>query len=210
MNRLAVCGKYPVMNGLEPTDGAVFERSLSEPQIFTVIFERYYRRVYGYLSRRVGRTIADDLAAETFTRAFERRSAYDTAAERALPWLLGIAVNLLAHHRRSEGRQLRAFAALGEPEPEEHVAESATRWLDTTSRQRLALALERLDDYDREALLLYAWGELTYVEIAEVLRIPVGTVRSRLNRARRKLREGLDDGTDGIVIQLPGTEARGA
>ena len=209
MNRLAVCGQYPVMNGLEPTDGAVFERSLSEPQIFTVIFERYYRPVYGYLSRRVGQAIADDLAAETFTRAFERRSSYDRAAERALPWLLGIAVNLLAHHRRSEGRQLRALAALREPEPGEHPADAATRRLDaTTSRQRLALALERLDDYDREALLLVAWGELTYVEVASVLKIPVGTVRSRLHRARRKLRQALEPRSDDNVIELPRTEAR--
>ena len=65
----------------EPTDAAVFAHSVSEPQLFTLIFERYYRPVYGYLSRHVGRTVADDLAAETFTRAFERRAAYDRAAE---------------------------------------------------------------------------------------------------------------------------------
>src|ERR671915_1963219 len=100
------------MDEPESGDGEVLARSVSEPQTFTVIFDRYYRAVYGYLSRRVGRTVADDLAAETFTRAFERRSSYDTAAERALPWLLGIAINLLAHHRRSEARQLRALAAL--------------------------------------------------------------------------------------------------
>ena len=57
--------------------------------------------------------MADDLAAETFIRAFERRSAYEPTAERALPWLLGIALNLLAHHRRSEARQFRALAAAG-------------------------------------------------------------------------------------------------
>lgn len=197
------------MDERELSDGAVFARSVSEPQVFTIIFERYYRPVYRYLSRRVGQTVADDLAAETFTRAFERRSVYDRAAERALPWLLGIAVNLLAHHRRSEGRQLRAFATLGEPEPGERIAEAADRRLDaTTSRHRLALALEQLDDYDREALLLYAWGELTYVEVAGVLRIPVGTVRSRLNRARRKLRQGLEPQSDENVIQLPRTEGR--
>src|SRR5687768_11289639 len=114
------------MDEREPTDGAVFAHSLVEPQIFTIIFERHYRPVFGYLSRRVGQTLADDLAAETFTRAFERRSAYDQSAERALPWLLGIAVNLLAHHRRSAGRQLRALAALGETEPD-RIEDGATR-----------------------------------------------------------------------------------
>jgi DNA-directed RNA polymerase specialized sigma24 family protein len=56
------------MDVREPADGAVFARSVSEPQAFTIIFDRYYRSVYDYLRRRVGRTIADDLVAETFTR----------------------------------------------------------------------------------------------------------------------------------------------
>ncbi len=187
----------------------MFERSLSEPQIFTVIFERYYRRVYGYLSRRVGRTIADDLAAETFTRAFERRAAYDPEAERALPWLLGISINLLAHHRRSEGRQLRALAALIEPESTERIAEAVAGRVDAwAERKRLAAGLEQLDDYDREVLLLYAWGGLKYEEIAVVLSIPVGTVRSRLNRARRKLRQALEYQSDENVVPLRQQGAR--
>ena len=187
----------------EPTDGALFAHSLSEPQIFTIVFERYYRPVYRYLSRRVGPTLADDLAAETFTRAFERRSAYDTAAERALPWLLGIAVNLLAHHHRSEGRQFRALAGIAGSGANDDSAEGAAGRLDAAnSRAGLVRALEQLDDYDREALLLYAWGELTYAEIAGVLGIPIGTVRSRLNRARRKLRDELDSWPGETVIQL--------
>jgi RNA polymerase sigma-70 factor (ECF subfamily) len=195
----------------EPTDAAVFAHSVSEPQLFTLIFERYYRPVYGYLSRHVGRTVADDLAAETFTRAFERRAAYDRAAERALPWLLGIAVNLLAHHHRRSGRQRRALAALGEPDALELFEDGATRRADSRiARTRLREAVEQLDDHDRDALLLYAWGELTYPEIAGVLGVPVGTVRSRLNRARRKLREGLEPQSEGNVIQLPGTEAQSA
>jgi RNA polymerase sigma factor (sigma-70 family) len=189
-----------VMEKRELTDGAVFARSVSEPQLFTVIFDRHYRSVYGYLSRRVGRTIADDLAAETFTRAFERRSSYDSAAERALPWLLGIAINLLAHHRRSEARRLRALAAA------RPVADAASGGIDATLEERLVLGLEQLDDYDREALLLYAWGELKYEEIAAVLAIPLGTVQSRLNRARRKLRQALE--ADGNVVRLP-TRATG-
>src|SRR5687767_1891739 len=135
----------------ELTDGAVFARSVSEPQLFTLIFDRHYRSVYGYLSRRAGRTIADDLAAETFTRAFERRSSYDRTFERALPWLLGIAINLLAHHRRSEARRLQALAAA------RPVADS-TGGIEPPLEERLVVGLEQLDDYDREALLLYAWA----------------------------------------------------
>ena len=197
------------MDEPESGDGAVLARSVSEPQTFTVIFDRYYRSVYGYLSRRVGRTIADDLAAETFTRAFERRSSYDSRADRALPWLLGIATNLLAHHRRSEGRHLRAMAAVRQPDPTERFADSTDERIDAASaRARLVAGLEQLDDYDREALLLYAWGELKYEEVAAVLGIPVGTVRSRLNRARRKLRQALEDEPPENVVPLPREGAR--
>lgn len=197
------------MDGHEPNDGAVFAQSVSEPQVFTIIFDRYYRSVYGYLSRRAGHTAADDLAAETFTRAFERRSAFEPTTARALPWLLGIALNLLAHDRRSAGRQLRALAALEEPDPFERIEDAATRRADArTARETLVQAVEQLDDQDREALLLYAWGELTYPEIAAVLGIPVGTVRSRLNRARRKIRQELEPPGDGNVIQLPRTGAQ--
>jgi RNA polymerase sigma factor (sigma-70 family) len=200
VNRYGFSGKHRVMEEHELDDGALFERSVAEPELFTLVFDRHYRAVYGYLSRRVGRTVADDLTAETFIRAFERRAAYDAAAGRALPWLLGIALNLLAHHRRSEARQLRAFAASRAREPS-RSADDEGAWVDADTRQRLVAALEQLDDYDREALLLYAWGELRYQEIAEVLRIPVGTVRSRLNRARRKLRQALepDDETENVV-----------
>ena len=196
------------MDEREQNDGAVFARSVSEPHAFTIIFDRYYRPVYGYLSRRVGRTVADDLAAETFTRAFERRSAYAPTAERALPWLLGIALNLLAHERRSAGRGLRALAALDAPDGFERIEDAAARRADArTERQTLVLALEKLDEHDRDALLLYAWGELTYVEIAGVLGVPVGTIRSRLNRARRTIRQELELQAEGNVIQLRRTEA---
>jgi len=182
-------------------DSLVFAQSVAEPEVFTVIFDRYYRAVYGYLSRRVGRTVADDLAAETFVRAFERRSSYDPRFERALSWLLGIAVNLLAHHRRSEARQLRALAASGGLEPRESGEDMVDR-VDADTSRRLVAGLEQLDDYDREALLLYAWGELKYQEIADVLGIPVGTVRSRMNRARRKLRQALESVSTENVVQL--------
>lgn len=179
-------------------DMDVVARSVTEPQLFAIIFERHYRSVYGYLSRRVGRVIADDLSAETFVRAFEHRSSYDRRFERALPWLLGIAVNLLAHHRRSEARQLRALASatsFGAARFDGRATES----IDAIISERLVAGLEELDDYDREALLLYAWGELKYDEIAGVLGIPIGTVRSRLSRARRKLRNALKPPETNIV-----------
>jgi RNA polymerase sigma-70 factor, ECF subfamily len=210
MNRFPHFGKELVMGGRELDDGAVFTGSLERPQLFTLIFDRHYRAVYGYLSRRVGRAVADDLAAETFVRAFERRSTYDHEVGRALPWLLGIAVNLLAHHRRSEARQLRALAAVGPPEAGEAFAGSAESRVDAAAaRAGLVRALEAVDDYDREALLLYAWADLSYEEIATVLAIPVGTVRSRLNRARRKVRASLESESAANVVRLPRREEAG-
>jgi RNA polymerase sigma factor (sigma-70 family) len=201
MNHFARSGKHRLMEESELSDSAVFQRSVAEPELFTILFDRYYRVVYGYLGRRVGRTVADDIAAETFIRAFERREAYDPTAPRALPWLLGIALNLLAHHRRSEARQLRALAASGAREPRDGGEDEAEA-LDADTTERLIAGLQQLDDYDREALLLLAWGELRYQEIADVLRIPVGTVRSRLNRARRKLRQALEPGSTENVVRL--------
>lgn len=193
------------MDARELDDGAVIERSLAQPELFTIVFERHYRRVYAFLARRVGRSVADDLAAETFVRAFERRPSYDTSVERALPWLFGIAVNLLAHHRRSEARQLRALATLAAAKPTANGDDGPNA--DMTAR--LVAALEGLDDYDRDVVLLYAWGELSYEEIGHALAIPTGTVRSRLNRARRKLRDALaDDAAD--VVQFRQRGARSA
>lgn len=208
VNHLRSFGKDLVMEARDLSDGAVIERSLAEPELFTVIFDRYYRRVYGFLSRRVGRSVADDLAAETFIRAFERRSSYDTSVDRALPWLFGIAVNLLAHHRRSEARELRALAASTAREQRAIALDDGR--IDAETTQRLVAGLEQLDDYDREVLLLYAWGELTYEEIAQALAIPTGTVRSRLNRARRKLRLALESGSGENVVELRQRGAQGA
>lgn len=208
VNHLRSSGKHLVMEARDLSDGAVIERSLAEPELFTIVFDRYYRRVYGFLSRRVGRSVADDLAAETFVRAFERRSSYDTAIEHALPWLFGIAVNLLAHHRRSEARQLRALAASAAFEPT--VAAAGDERFDSETTQRLVAGLEQLDDYDREVLLIYAWGELTYEEIAQALAIPTGTVRSRLHRARRKLRLALESDSGENVVELRQRGAQGA
>jgi len=83
-------------------------------------------------------------------------------------------------------------------EPRESREDAVGR-VDADTTRRLIAGLEQLDDYDREALLLYAWGELKYQEIADVLGIPVGTVRSRLNRARRKLRQALESDDENVV-----------
>jgi RNA polymerase sigma-70 factor (ECF subfamily) len=163
------------------SDASVIARSASCPEAFGAIFDRHFSAIHAYLSRRVGSSRADDLAASTFTVAFERRRSFRGEADSARPWLFGIATNLLHNERRSEWRTLRALSRL-DARP---ITEPAgAMGIDP----RLAALLSEMEADQRDVLLLYAWGELSYEEIATSLEIPLGTVRSRLARAREHLR----------------------
>ena len=148
---------------------------------FEDLFERHFDRVHGYLARRVGPELGRDLASETFTRAFAGQKRYDTARGEVLPWLFGIANNLLRRHYRDEERRLRALARL-DPRRDDAPAEEP----------QLAGALAALTPEERDVLLLYAWADLEYAEIASTLELPIGTVRSRLHRARAHVRVVLE------------------
>jgi RNA polymerase sigma factor (sigma-70 family) len=178
------------------TDGELIAASRATPEHFAAIFDRHAPAVHAYLARRIGRD-ADDLLAETFLVAFERRGRYQEAVTDARPWLLGIATNLLRRRARDEVRLYRVLARTGidplggtaAPSPAERVAER----VDASHAVRaLAGALADLPRRDRDALLLLAWGGLGYHEIAQALGVPVGTVRSRLHRARSGLRGALN------------------
>lgn len=161
------------------------------------IVERHHRVLFGYLARRVGRDIAEDVTSETFARAYQHRDRYDRERPDARPWLFGIATNLLRNQSRSEMRQLRAYSRHGVQDRTSDDDAAVDARLDATAQTpRLAAALAALKPGDREALTLFAWNEMSYEEIAEVLEIPVGTVRSRLNRARRIVQEHLEASDD--------------
>ena len=147
---------------------------------FERLFEDHFDAIYGYLARRVGPDLARDLAAETFTRGYAARKRFDPGRGEPRPWLFGIAHNLLRRHYRDEERRLQAFARIDLPRDE---AASDEPWV--------AEALSVLSRDERDALLLFAWADLSYEEIAEALKIPIGTVRSRLNRARTRMRDEL-------------------
>nr|WP_097912254.1 sigma-70 family RNA polymerase sigma factor [Streptomyces sp. b84] len=170
-------------------DADVITQSLDEPELFAGLYDRHAPDIHRYAARRLGEGAADDITAETFLIAFRTRDRYDTAHRLARPWLYGIAANLIGKHRRTEVRALKALARTGH----DPVAAS---WSDR-SDDRLAVqaplagALASLSPGDRHVLLLVAWADLGYQEVADALRIPLGTVRSRLNRARRKVREAL-------------------
>jgi len=171
-----------------PSDGDVIRESLSHPAVFEVVFDRHYDSIYRYLARRVGPDAGGDLASEVFLIAFARRHHFRADAESAAPWLYGIAANLARRQARSWRRARRARSrTIGanviwlDPPPEER--------LDAESLRRVLLAtIAQLKPNDREVLLLHALTDLSYSEIATALSIPIGTVRSRLARARRQVR----------------------
>lgn len=176
------------------TDASVVERSWDEPEVFAVLFDRYADDIHRYAARRLGAQVADDLMAETFVIAFQQRRGYDVSRPHARPWLYGIVTNLVGRHRRAEARRLKAFAraAGASPAEDEPLADRvAARVSAEHSRARLAGALAALPARHRDVLLLIAWGDLDYTEAAQALGVPVGTVRSRLHRARVRLRQAL-------------------
>jgi RNA polymerase sigma factor (sigma-70 family) len=174
---------------MEATDAALIAASLEDPQAFVAIFERHFGSISRYLRRRLRRMVADDLAAEVFAIAFSRRFAFDLDRPDALPWLYGIAANLLRARARMEQRELHALAQTGIDPVTAGVSDAA---VDSALEPVLAQALLELGPADREVLLLFALGDLSYEQIAVALELPVGTVRSRLNRARRFVRHRLD------------------
>jgi RNA polymerase sigma factor (sigma-70 family) len=179
-------------------DAAVIESSRRDPERFAVLFDRHAPHIYRYLARRADRQVADDLVAETFLVAFAKRDRYDLSYADARPWLYGIATNLVGQHRRDQARQYRitqAAAAAAEPAVPGHADRVAADVTAQAMRALLEGALAALSAGDRDVLLLIAWEQLTYQEVSRALGIPVGTVQSRMHRARAKVRQALA-GTD--------------
>ena len=172
------------------TDAAVIHRSLRHPESFGELFDRHWDAVYRYCRSRAG-SDGEALAAETFRLAFDRRSAYDTGRDDALPWLLGVATNLIRNHLRHRSRGERAAGRLYAGPTADHADATIDRAEAALLGPALTRALDGLSAGDRDALLLMAWNDLSYQEVADALDIPVGTVRSRISRARLRLRARL-------------------
>lgn len=186
-----------------PTDGEAIRASLSRPEAFEPVFDRHYDPIFKYLARRVGPDVGGELASEVFTIAFAQRHRFQADADDARPWLYGIAANLARRQARTWRRSRRAGQrSTGgnviwlDPAPEERI--DAERM-----REVLLDAVSRLRSSEREVLLLHALTDLSYREVATALSIPIGTVRSRLARARRLLRQMLvESGNPDLAAQL--------
>jgi RNA polymerase sigma-70 factor (ECF subfamily) len=173
-------------------DALVIARALADPPAFAAIFDRHWHYVHAYCVRRAG-DAGEDLAAEAFRVAFDRRRRYDRRQSSARPWLLGIATNLLRQHFRSAERGRRAAVRAAVGGVEEPADDALGRVEAERLGPRLAAALASLPAADRDALLLLAWAGLGYEDIARALDVPTGTVRSRIHRARRRVRAHLGE-----------------
>ena len=168
--------------------------SLDTPAAFERVFERHHAAVHRYLARRLGTDLADELAAETFAVAFAKRGRYDGSYADARPWLFGIATRLAQRHWRREERELRAYSRSGvDPAAAAHDDHVAAQADSAAAAPALAAALALLSRDERDVLLLYAWAELAYQAIAAALSISPGTVKSRLHRARGRVRRHLEE-----------------
>jgi RNA polymerase sigma factor (sigma-70 family) len=174
------------------TDAQLIRRSRDEPGLFEVIFNRHYDLVRVYAQRRVGMDDGEEIAAGTFEQAFAQRGRFDTDTFRsARPWLIGIANNLIRRHVRHEDVRRRHWPV--------SIALERSAWepdfdgLEALEQgPAIRSALVALSEDDRETFLLFVLAELSYEEVAQIVGVPTGTVRSRINRVRRKLRELLE------------------
>jgi RNA polymerase sigma-70 factor (ECF subfamily) len=176
---------------MERDDDALWLRVRSgDSDAFGILFDRHANTIYNYCFRRVGEwALAEDLLSTVFLEAWRRREK-DLPPDKVLPWLYGIANNVVRNHRRSRRRHAAALQRLPRARAEDTIAEDANERLDDERQMQRALEhLRRLRRTELEVFVLCGWFDLSYEDAAAALQIPVGTVRSRLSRARVRLRE---------------------
>ncbi|MER5434948.1 RNA polymerase sigma factor [Streptomyces sp. NPDC002588] len=156
---------------------------------FGELFDSYARSVYNHAFRLTGEwAVAEDVVSLTFLDAWRLRAKLDEDGGSLRPWLLGIATNVTRNTRRAARRHAAAVARLPRAEAVADFAdEVAGRVDDAALLDVVRTALTRLRRPEREVLALCVWSGLDYRAAAEALGVPVGTVRSRLSRARTKL-----------------------
>jgi len=175
-------------------DATVIRDSMSDPERFAVLVRRQAPAIQRYVTRRIGREAAEDVVAETFLIAFRQRGYYTDDGRDCLPWLYGIATRLAHRHWRGETRQLNLLARTGiDPVTEPFTDRVDAEVTANAAKARLAAAVARLPAGQRDALLLLVWADLSYDQIARATGVPMGTVQSRISRARRRLRKQLAD-----------------
>jgi len=189
----------------DPTDQDLLARAAAgEPEAFGMLFERHARSIYNFCFRRTADwTAAEDLTSAVFLAAWRRRVEVRPSGDSLLPWLYGVAANQLRNHARSARRLRAALARVESPGSVADFADEVEQRLDDEARMRRILRfLGILPVHELDVLSLCSWQGLSYEEAAMALDVPVGTVRSRLSRARARLRE-LEAGSGHEVDEAP-------
>ena len=175
------------------SDGPVWERAAEgDAEAFGVLYDRHVDAVYGHALRRCGDwSVAEDVTAMVFLEAWRRRRAVRLIAHSVRPWLLVTANNLLRNTWRSRRRHRRALRRLPGREPvAEQPHDTVVSRLDDRRRlDRLVSLVRQLPAAQRDVVELCVWDGVSYADAAAALGVPVGTVRSRLARARARLAE---------------------
>ncbi|MFJ6834500.1 RNA polymerase sigma factor [Streptomyces sp. NPDC091209] len=177
------------------TDEELLTRSVSDPVAFEPLVARHSTALHGFLLRRAPGA-ADDLLSETWLQAFRGRAGFDPGRGTVRGWLFGVARVVVAGHWRGAPRDL------GIPSPSEGSTDpwgAVDQRLDAAAVAPLMRrVLAGMPEVERQLLLLVVWDQLTPAEAATAVGVPPGTARSRLHRARKRLREalGAGQGTD--------------
>ena len=179
-------------------------------EAFAQLFDQYAKAVYNHAYWLTADwSMADDVVSATFLQAWRARARVDAEGGSLRPWLLGIATNIARNLRRGDRRyRAAALAMAGQPPVTPDHADRVDGRLDDARRLPAAItALATLRRADREILTLCLWQGLSYAEAAAALGIRVGTVRSRLSRAREKLRVAVE-AKSVVPIREPPAPAR--
>jgi RNA polymerase sigma-70 factor (ECF subfamily) len=178
------------------TDEQALEQSIQEPECFGLLFDRHFDEIARFCIRRLGAVRGEDVAGDVFRWAFENRGRFDAERGAVHLWLFRVANNHVRNAARSAGRQGLAYSRwlIREGDDYAELSGQVAAAVDAEHDLCAVAAVLELQPADEvETLLLFAWEELSYAEVAEVLAIPIGTVRSRISRVRRHLHDVLDD-----------------
>jgi RNA polymerase sigma-70 factor (ECF subfamily) len=167
-----------------------------ESRAHVELWDAHAQAIFRYCFRRSGDlALAEDLTSVVFLEAWRRRRDVSLAAEKRLPWLYGVATNVLRNQHRTRRRHEAALARLPRPPHEPDFADSIADRLDDERQMREILEqVHTLSRLEQEVLGLCAWEGLAPAEAALALGVPEATVRTRLHRAREHLRKLGDSG----------------
>jgi len=168
-----------------------------DPAALAALFDRHGDRIYNHCFRQLGNWAeAEDATSSVFLEVWRHRRRVRLHDGSALPWLYGVATNVCRNAGRTRRRYLRAVSSLPGPAPEPDHAERVAERLGTEARMQAVLeVVAALPAHEREVLGLVAWAGLSYEQAAVALDVPVGTVRSRLSRARARLTHLTEEAT---------------